>query len=1041
LQFNDQKSADGKTVLENQLERNNYGDFFLPQTGRQLQGEQLNINNGRSANNRKKEKSVVTDFTITKDINQISDSYPGNSRTYSYGSSFAVWNGVSYFSAEDGMHGRELWRSDGTGNGTYLFKDLNPGEPASNPAEITPVNDKLIFTAYSADHGDEPWISDGTVAGTRMMMDLNPGPEGSRPTQLVAVGNNVFFLAASGPYYQPSQLWKTDGSAQGTSLLLDMGNSPGSFWIHRLAKIYSLLFFTVVTYGPYGPSLELWRSDGTKQGTFAVKNFGTDFWGVMHMTAYDNKLYCSADDGTGRKLWTSDGTASGTVPAPGDNGIALTAYYNSSIFIPFQQIGNALMIFGYSYTDGGGLYKYDASDNSGMQLVKNLSSTTSHPPVYQAEIALTQGVIYFKLNSFGGPLQQEQLWRSDGTTNNTRLVKLLPSAMYTYPSDLFADNGRIYFLRNDAATGAEPWTSDGTAEGTGLLKDIFKGTASSAANAFTSINGKLIFAARDKSGNELWITNGTEAGTTLLKDINTHSTAGANIANMVALDKLVIFTADDGERGQELYSSDGSRAGTYLLKDLNPPGSYNSPASLLSRKDHIYFLNARTDTFPGIYTIYKTDGTIKGTKKIVDIQGSNLVAYNVSDNGMVYYMVYNWSAFSYEMWRTDGSPAGTVLLANNVYNSSGITVAGNQAFFIAGDGASGYELWKTDGSNAGTNIVKDIFPGSPSSYPFSLIAFNNQLYFGAYDGSGYYSFWKTDGREQGTTRLRLVTVPWSSNASQSRLFAVSNNLLYFNAIDYFSTSYPTSQLWRTDGTAEGTQMVKQINANGDAYPHYLTDVDGLLFFQANDGPHGFQLWSTNGQDAGTKMVKEMSPPGSNSGLSDFTSAKGRLFFLKDRYLGKAELWSSDGTEENTEPVAGDGLDKISIYGLLPAKNNLFISGLTYQYGHELYVSKIKEKSSHLSVSELKSIPETVTAIPFTMDLFPNPARLSSTLRFSGNLQDVTVRITDISGRTIWDRYFNRISQIQLPMDKLAKGLYNVTVNNGKEVRTIKLIKQ
>src|SRR5262245_15405351 len=45
----------------------------------------------------------------------------------SFPSELAALGSTTYFIADDGFHGRELWKSDGTAAGTVLVKDIKPG--------------------------------------------------------------------------------------------------------------------------------------------------------------------------------------------------------------------------------------------------------------------------------------------------------------------------------------------------------------------------------------------------------------------------------------------------------------------------------------------------------------------------------------------------------------------------------------------------------------------------------------------------------------------------------------------------------------------------------------------------------------------------------------------------------------------------------------------------------------------------------------------------------------------------------------------------
>src|SRR2546421_140833 len=105
-----------------------------------------------------------------------------------------------FFSANDGIHGTELWTSNGSAAGTNMLKDANPGSSGSYPQNLINFNGTLIYMGFQAGSGYELFRSDGTAAGTAMLKDINPSYYSSSPNKFTVSGSTLFFVANDGTH-------------------------------------------------------------------------------------------------------------------------------------------------------------------------------------------------------------------------------------------------------------------------------------------------------------------------------------------------------------------------------------------------------------------------------------------------------------------------------------------------------------------------------------------------------------------------------------------------------------------------------------------------------------------------------------------------------------------------------------------------------------------------------------------------------------------------------------------------------------------------
>ncbi|HEX9669907.1 MAG TPA: ELWxxDGT repeat protein [Thermoanaerobaculia bacterium] len=798
-----------------------------------------------------------------------------------------------FFAADDGFAGFELWATEGTPGRAYRVADVCPGPCSSSPRQITAAGKLVYFLARDPAHGEELWRSDGTSAGTFLLADLAPGASwgGLSVTPLVAAGSRVFLVATRVAGQTARQeLWTSDGTPRGTARLAEL---PA---MTLLAPVGGRMLFVGFD-ASHGQ--ELWRSDGTPAGTRLLRDIARGptsalSAGELNVTfaVLDGRLYFPAfDEAHGVELWQSDGTAAGTrlvrdiVPGPGSS-------------LPFYlRAAGSRLFFTAEVAAGRRLWRSDGTAQ-GTRLVGGPAGI----PIF----ALGDAVLLLVEDPAAS---EKELWIAGGAGGARRLLSL----PVWHQFGRFASLGEevVFLFGGDEL---EIWKTDGTPAGTAPVTGIEGAFAFDlvAFRGFAYFTGSA-----PGQGDELWRSDGTAGGTGEFADLHSGDRSSSPLS-LLDLNGTLLFTADDGSHGREVWRSDGTRAGTALVAELVPPGGEEirqSPTVLGRAGGALLFATPdgalrRTMGVPGDPVLLR--GGL-GFVKPARVAGPLVFFFSaVQDDSQGY------SEWVVSLWRSDGTAAGTIALAEVARGETDfqhgplapptprfLAVAGNDLYFLA-DG-----LWRSDGTPAGTARLFDDPCAGACDSTFELAAVGETLFFGnlAFDldtQRARNEVWRSDGTAAGTFPLRAVLeVSLAEHGANAdgfalRTFTPAGDRLFFVADD----AVHGAELWVSDGTAAGTRMVRDLRPGpAGSHPAWLTAKGEGVFFAADGGVRGQELWWSDGSGPGTRPVRDIAPGAASSFPQELAVIEGQLLFAAFDPEHGLEVWRSDGTAAGTRLLA------------------------------------------------------------------------------------------------------------------------------------------
>ncbi len=756
--------------------------------------------------------------------------------------------------------------------------------------------------------------------GPSLLADVNPGLRDpsdffdftEEPTGFVQVGGRLLFSTANHNFMDEGILWSTDGTAAGT-LQASSSLCPGPCdEIDVQAAWRGLAFLRTVS--EIQPA-ELWRSDGTAAGTFPLRGPAGEALAPYEMAGDPaSDLIYFAPYTVAYQLWRSDGTQGGTALVraadanPFDYPASLTFWKGRLYFVAGHQPASGGEVRGLWTTDGtpaGTLFIAEVQEGDAPA---RLVATPSH--------------LFFT----SGP-QGKDLWATDGTPGGTHPLADLPDPPCTSPPDPQCDSpdiepmaafgDAVYFKNRNGGERVEIWRSDGTASGTGPLVALPAGVTD--IGDLHRLAGGWVFPSLPTGPHaddpaELWAA---DAGFTRAAPLTGCGGGACPALSASLVDTGTgrwFFAGHDPIHGVEPWITDGTGPGTRLLADVCPDACdgilLDTDPHLLaapSPSGEIYFHAHPTPPESNLPNdeLWLTDGTPEGTRRL----GGYFSAIGFL-GGIAYFGGVSPQRAALELWRTDGTAAGTrrvdVLRRYSAGSSPLFLPFHGGGRFLAAGGDGVFRLWASDGTPEGTVPLRGFELDPPRDAGFALLTRAGNLAFfdvARHGESGdREELWRTDGTPEGTRGLLTL----GPRQSIDPLRATWGDRLLFLVDEVHGCSIRTS-----DGTPAGTRQFLPA-LPGARCPTVLAPLDPsrLLFVARVETPKGPvpQVFVTDGTVAGTRRITNLH--GTREPIDDqAVRIGGTIYFRLGSQTGGAELWRTDGTPERTRQVAP--LDSVS----------------------------------------------------------------------------------------------------------------------------------
>jgi ELWxxDGT repeat protein len=593
-----------------------------------------------------------------------------------------------YYTAETSLEGRELWYYSAIADGNNRATDLDGGSGDGVTGSLVSVGTNVFFAGNNGITGWELWKK-GLLGDASIVQDTIPDPPGTYPYLLAVVDGSIYYQGqfADGSF----ELYRSDGTDSGTGEWVDF--NP-----------LTIVSTTPHVVGSLGdrPIVALQNLGAEKVNDALGSVIATDTWEWLSggVTTSSSSPTALTSDGTGGLRFTASTPTLGREPyLIDDSGFRLMedGVPGGGSLYPSKYLvvgGRTLMLAGAGSDAPLEPYAWDGEDLTQINL---LGSGDSSPTdlVQVGDLAVVRAL------DAGGDYV---LYGIDASTLATEILTLSPVA------DVLIEAGDTLFFFVGGIFGGELWRTDGTSSGTALVKD----TATSGVRAGISLRPgsgldlpRIVFLCAGSGATELWYSDGTTGGTTLI---------GANgigaSQRVVVSEERALYTAYSvGGVTPELFLTDGSAGGPTQVTDRANGGDFvGTPLVLGSTSEGWFYRDYRPSTGSELWF---TDGISTQMLELNPGTVSSLHSYwgaTLDDRFII--SLYTPERGS-ELWESDGTLAGTRPLDELVPGPEGQVVqpvaSGNRVYFPAIRSLEeGRELWYwetplfSDGFESGT---------------------------------------------------------------------------------------------------------------------------------------------------------------------------------------------------------------------------------------------------------------------------------------------------------------------------------------------------